>query len=152
LELAAAEDEVARGDLVAERLANLPDAERQLAPHRLEHVVEVHEDPLRGLRPQVGQRRVLLDRPHERLEHEVELARRSQLSLAAIGTERSTSAAVAARLARRNRELVALRRRTVVYPRKSVEGVGPEAMAALPAVDHRIREVVDVPARLPDIG
>ena len=68
-------------------LADLPDAEGQLAPHRLEHVVEVDEDALRGLRAQVGDRGVLLDRPHEGLEHQVELARRRQLALAAVGAE-----------------------------------------------------------------
>src|SRR5690606_30977337 len=38
LELAASEREVARVDLVAERLADLPDAERQPNPRGVEHV------------------------------------------------------------------------------------------------------------------
>ena len=39
------------------------------------HVQEVDVDALRRLRAQVDHRRRLLDRPHERLEHEVELPR-----------------------------------------------------------------------------
>src|SRR6185503_17626269 len=49
LELAGAEDEVARCDLVAERLAGLRDAERRLAARRGHHVEEVDEDALGGL-------------------------------------------------------------------------------------------------------
>src|SRR6478736_3086693 len=49
LELAQAEEEVPGRDLVAERLADLRDAERRLAPRDLEHVLEVDEDPLRRL-------------------------------------------------------------------------------------------------------
>ena len=62
LELAGAEDEVARRDLVAERLADLPDAERRLAARRGQHVRVVDEDALRGLGPQVGQPGLVLDR------------------------------------------------------------------------------------------
>ena len=53
LELARAEDEVPGRDLVAERLADLRDAERHLLPRRLLHVQEVHVDALRRLRAQV---------------------------------------------------------------------------------------------------
>ena len=49
LELARAEDEVAGRDLVAERLADLRDAERRLLARELQHVLEVDEDALRGL-------------------------------------------------------------------------------------------------------
>ena len=41
-------------------------------------VLEVDVDALRGLGPQVDDRRLLLDRAHVRLEHQVELARRRQ--------------------------------------------------------------------------
>src|SRR5258705_350730 len=70
LELTIPEDEVARRDLVAERSTGLRDAERQLQSHRLQDVVEVHEHRLGRLRTQVGERGVLLDGAHERLEHE----------------------------------------------------------------------------------
>src|SRR5262249_25008923 len=92
LELAGPEDEVARRDLVAEGLADLADTERQLPPRGLEDVVEVHEDALRCLRPEVGEGGVLLDGAHERLEHQIELARRGELALAALRAERSPGA------------------------------------------------------------
>src|SRR6202020_501051 len=50
LELAGAEDEVARRDLVAERLADLADAERDLLAAGRLHVLVVDEDALGGLR------------------------------------------------------------------------------------------------------
>src|SRR5262249_15582267 len=101
LELAGAEDEVARSDLVAEGLADLPDAEGQLAPHGLGYVVEVDEDALRRLRPQIGEGGVLLHRAHEGLEHEVELAGRGEGTPAAGGAEGAPPAAGRARRARR---------------------------------------------------
>ncbi len=72
LELAGAEDEVLRGDLVAERLAHLGDPERRSLPGGLDHVGEVDEHPLRGLRTQVGDRTLVLDGAGMGLEHEVE--------------------------------------------------------------------------------
>jgi hypothetical protein len=68
LELACAEDEVAGRDLVAERLADLGDAERRLAARRVHDVEEVEEDALRGLRPQVVQAGLVLDDAEKRLE------------------------------------------------------------------------------------
>ena len=62
LELERAEDEVPGRDLVAERLADLRDAERRLAARDLGDVLEVDEDALRGLRPQVRVLARLLDR------------------------------------------------------------------------------------------
>ena len=81
LELARAEDEVARSDLVAEGLAHLRDPERRLLARELQHVLEVDEDPLRRLRAQVGDRARLLHRADRRLEHQVEVARLRQVAL-----------------------------------------------------------------------
>ena len=53
LELAHAEEEVPRRDLVAEALADLRDAERRLHAQRRRDVLEVDEDALRRLGPQV---------------------------------------------------------------------------------------------------
>ena len=53
LKLAGTEGEVARGDLVAERLADLADTEGQLAAGRALDVRKVDEDALRGLGAQV---------------------------------------------------------------------------------------------------
>ncbi len=80
LELARAEDEVAGRDLVAKRLADLRDAERRLLAGELQHVLEVHEDALGGLRAQVHRRAGLLHGPHRRLEHEVEVARLGEVA------------------------------------------------------------------------
>ncbi len=68
LELARAEDEVAGGDLVAEALADLGDAEGGLLAPELEVVLEVQEDPLGGLGPQVDGRALLPDGPDRGLE------------------------------------------------------------------------------------
>ena len=78
LELAAAEREVARVDLVAKRLADLADAERHAHARRVADVLEVHEDALRRLGPQIRDARVVLERADVGLEHQVERARRRQ--------------------------------------------------------------------------
>ena len=87
LELARPEGEVARRDLVAKRLADLGDAERQLAAHGVQHVAEVDEDPLRRLGPQVGQARPVagVDRSDRGPEHQVERPRLGQIGGAAVG-------------------------------------------------------------------
>ena len=124
LELAGPEDPVLRRDLVAERLADLGDAERRLLARRLQHVGEVDEHALRGLRTQVGDGRRLLDRSGVRLEHQVELA--------GLG-ERAVLAAA----------------RTGV---RVVELVEAETVLAVGAVDQRVGEVGQVPADLPHLG
>ena len=82
LELAGAEDEVARGDLVAKALADLPDTERRLLARGRHHVGEVDEDALRGLGTQIVQPLLGLDRSEVGLEHHVELARLGPLARA----------------------------------------------------------------------
>src|SRR6185436_14927544 len=86
LELARAEDEVPRRDLVAERLPDLRDAEREPPSRRLLDVLEVDEDALRRLGTQPRDRRGVLSRPDERLEHEVEAPRVGKLLLATVRT------------------------------------------------------------------
>ena len=86
LELARAEDEVARRDLVAERLADLGDPERRLLARELKDVLEVDEDALGGLRPQVDLGARLGRRPDVGLEHQVELARLAELAAALAGS------------------------------------------------------------------
>src|SRR5439155_7173858 len=83
LELTGPKDEVAGGDLVPERLADLRDPEGDLLARRLQHVEIIDVDPLRRLGAEVYDRRRLFDRAHERLEHEVEHPRRGQRPLAA---------------------------------------------------------------------
>lgn len=74
LELARAENEVARGDLVAKALAYLADAEGRFLARGRHHVGEVDEDALRGLRTQIVQALLGLDRTQVGLEHHVEFA------------------------------------------------------------------------------
>ena len=83
LELTGPEDEVLRGDLVAERLAHLGDPEGWPLARGLEHVGEVDEHPLGGLRPEVGHSTLVLDRAGVGLEHQVEGACLGELGGAA---------------------------------------------------------------------
>ena len=75
LELARAEREIPRRDLVAKALAHLGDAERNADARAVEHVLEIDEDALGRLGAEEG--RVLLGahRADDRLEHQVEFAR-----------------------------------------------------------------------------
>ena len=82
LELPGAEDEVSGGDLVPEGLAYLGNAERQFLAGGIKNILEVDEDTLGRLRPQVGHGRVVLDRTNECLEHEVEVAGFRELAAA----------------------------------------------------------------------
>src|SRR5688572_31860470 len=60
----------ARCDLVPERLAYVGDTERHFDPAGLEDVLEVHEDALRRLGPQVGEVLRALYRPQISFEHQ----------------------------------------------------------------------------------
>ena len=76
LELARAKREIARINFVPKRFADLRDAERQLLARNFQHVLELHENGLRGLRAKVSDTRFILGRADEGLEHQVECARR----------------------------------------------------------------------------
>ena len=75
LEFAGTEDEVAWRDLVTEGLAHVGDAERRLLAGGGHHVLEVHEDALRGFRTQIVQGVLVLDRAEVGAQHHVEVAR-----------------------------------------------------------------------------
>mmetsp|Transcript_67331 Transcript_67331/g.152348 ORF Transcript_67331/g.152348 Transcript_67331/m.152348 type:complete len:445 (+) Transcript_67331:318-1652(+) len=79
LELARAEDEVARGDLVPEGLAHLRDPEGDLLPRDFADVFEVDEDSLGGLGAEKSRRGRTLQGTHLGLEHEVEVPGRRQV-------------------------------------------------------------------------
>ncbi len=138
LEFPGAEDEVARGDLVAERLADLADAERDLLARGLQHVAEVDEDALRGLRTQVGQPGLVFHRAQVGAQQAVEHARLGE------------GAAVAAV---RARELLepADRRVAVLFLVGLDQVVGPVPLVAEHALGQRIDELGDVAAGLPDL-
>src|SRR6185436_6626812 len=116
-------------DLVAECLADLSDPEGHLLARRLLHVQEVHVDPLRRLGPEIYDGRAVFDRAHERLEHQVEEAWLAQRPLHAAG-----------RALRIRRSRCAL----------DLGIVGAKALLAVLAIDERVGEARDMPARLPD--
>ena len=74
LELARTEREVARVDLVAKTLADLRDAERELDPPGVDDVLEIGENPLGRLGPQIRDIRLAFQGADKRLEHQVERA------------------------------------------------------------------------------
>src|SRR5664279_2314997 len=127
LEFPGAEDEVARRDLVAEALAGLRYAERRLLARRRHHVEEVDEDALCGLRAQVVQSRLVLDRAEVRLEHAGEL-----LGLG----PRATRAAVRAGDAVES----ALGRTALACLEVLLEVIRAEAMVAVRAFDEGVGE------------
>src|SRR5687768_16454461 len=129
LEFPRAEDEVPRRYLVPERFSYLRDPERHLLPGALKHVEIVDVDALCGLRPEVHDCGLLLDRPHERLEHEIEEARLGE------GAAVSADGTLPVRLAGRALDARVVR---------------SEAVLALPAIDQRIGESRNVARGLPD--
>ena len=87
LELAGAEGEVARRDFVAEGLADLADAEGQLAAGGALDVGKVDKDALCGLRAEIAGGRAVLGDADGGLEHQVELADGGEVMLAADGAD-----------------------------------------------------------------
>ena len=135
LELERAEDEVSRRDLVPERLADLRDPERRLAACDLGDVLEVDEDALGRLGPEVDVDTGLLHSADARLEHQVELPRLGQIAIGRLaGPLRGTLAAA---------NLLVL---------GVAEVVGTEALLAGSAVDERVAEAAHVAGDLPDPG
>ena len=78
LELARAEGEVPRRDLVAETLADLGDAEGNPHPRAVADVLEVDENALGRLGTQKDRVLFAAQRADDRLEHQVELPRLGQ--------------------------------------------------------------------------
>ena len=85
LKLADAENEVAGRDLVAEALADLRNAERDLAAGGALDVFEVDEDALCGFRAQVDLRGIVFRHTLVCFEHQVEFADVGEVALAAAG-------------------------------------------------------------------
>src|SRR5260370_39507133 len=72
LELALAEQEVPRRNLVAESLPDLADTERNLQTRGLQHIIIVQVDVLARLTAQVGLHPLTLNNPKVRLHHQIE--------------------------------------------------------------------------------
>ena len=85
LKLTGTEGEVAGGDLVAEGLTDLADAEGQLFAGGALHVLEVDKDTLGGLRTEIHGVLGVLGDTLEGLEHQVELTDVGEVMLAAGG-------------------------------------------------------------------
>ena len=113
LELAGTENEVLGGDLIAEGLADLGDAEGNLDPAGGDYVLEIHIDALGGLRAEVYGRACIGIGPDMGGEHQVEVPRLGETVLRPTG-----------------------RACTI-----EVDLVGTEAALALLAVNHRVAEV-----------
>src|SRR6185436_14521269 len=137
LELERAEDEVPRRDLVAERLADLRDAERRLLARVLKGGLEVEEDALRGLGAEVDGRPGLLHGADLGLEHQVELARLGEVAVLVVPGELRGGVAAAD---------VGVLGDTITGLR---EVVGSEAQVAASALDQRIAEPGQMAGRLP---
>ena len=116
-------------DLVAEALADLGDAERRLHAQRGGDVLEVDEDALRGLGPQVGERGIVANRPDRGLEHQVERACLGEVAVGCLAGP--------------------LRRPAAAGGVGDV--VGAVAVLAGAAVDERIGEAADVARGDPDL-
>ena len=152
LKLAHAEDEVAGGDLVAEALADLADAERQLLACRALDVVEVDEDALRRLGTQIHGVLRVLGHALERLEHQVKLTDIGKVVLAAGGAGDVVLLNKVLHLALGEgvdglTQLEAVLRAPVLD-----ELIRAEALVALAAVHQRIGEAAQMAARHPGLG
>ncbi len=139
LEFAGAEDEGLGGDLVAEALADLGDAERGLTRASCPDVAEVGEDALRGLRPQVVQALLGLHGAQVGLEQPVEHPR--------LGVGAARSAVRARDLG----EIAGDELLAGALAELLGKLVDPGPMVVHRALHQRINESLDVPGGLPDL-
>ena len=152
LELADAEDEVARGDLVAEGLADLADAEGQLAAGGALGVHKVGEDALGRLGTEIDGVLGILGDALERLEHQVELADIGEVVLAAGGAgEVVLLHKVLHLLLGEGVDGLAELKAVLVAPVLD-EFVGAEALLALLAVHQGVGEAGQMAAGHPGLG
>src|SRR6476661_6455027 len=89
LKLARTQDEVARGDLVAKRLADLRNTKRNLASHRCLYVEKVNEDALRSFWSKIRKRRRIIFNSRgtqRRAKHHVEEPRLRKVRRLAVRT------------------------------------------------------------------
>ena len=151
LELADAEDKVARSDLVTEGLTDLTDAEGQLFPGGTLDIVEVHKDALCRFGTEVHSVLGVLRDALKRLEHQVELTDVGEVVLAASG---------AGNVVLLN-EVFHLDLREGVHRLGQFKArfgapvlnelIGAEALVALAAVHQRVGEAAEVSAGHPSL-
>ena len=145
LKFTCTEDKVARCDLIAERFADLTDAERQLLSVSALYTLEVNEHTLCRFRSQVDRALGVFQCSLECLEHQVELTDRREIMRTAVRTRDMVLVNIVLHL------LIcpAFRRHCAVGERFdqlicSVSGL------ALSAVHQRIRESLQMSGSLPD--
>ncbi len=70
---AIAQNKVTRRNLVSERLPLLRNPERQVRINRIDDILIIRENPLRSLRPEIRNRRIVHYRTDMSLEHHIKL-------------------------------------------------------------------------------
>jgi hypothetical protein len=149
LELEGPEDEVAGGDLVAERLADLGDPEGRLLAREAQDVLEVDEDALGRLGAQVRLVAFVMDWPDVGLEHQVELAGLRELAAADRAADLPFGLLIAELLVAQ----IVLAPAPLAFPEALDEGIGeagevPGCLPDLRVLDDRRVESDDVVALL----
>ena len=152
LKLAGAEGEVARGDLVAEGLADLAHAEGQFSPGGALDVLEVDKDALGGLRAQVHGVLGVLGDALEGLEHQVELADVGPVVLAAGGAGDVVLLHELLHLGLGHGVHAVAQLEVILLAPVLDDLVGAEALLALLAVHQRIGEAAHVAGGHPHLG
>ena len=152
LELAGTEGEVARGDLVAEGLADLANAERNLLTGSALNVLEVDKDTLCGLRTEIQLVLCVLGNALEGLEHKVELTDVRPVVLAAgrAGNLVLIDELLHLGLAQRVNALAEVE--VILVAPVLDDLVGTEALLALLAVHQRVGETAYVTRGNPSHG
>ena len=136
LELAAAERIVARSNFVAEALAHLRNAKRNLLARRGKDVLELREDRLGGLGTQVCNIGRIFDRADNRLEHQIERLRLGKFA-AAVRTEEVASGDLRLRL-------------FLLLLVDVLDLVGAHELLAILAHRHGVGERIKMAGSLPD--
>ena len=152
LELTGTEGKVARGDLVAEGLTDLADAEGQLLAGGALDVLEVDENALGGLRTEIHRVLGILGDALEGLEHQVELPDVGEVVLAAGGAGDVVLLDEVLHLLLGEGVDGLLQSDVLLGTEVLDELVGPEALLALLAVHERIGEAAQMAGGHPGLG
>ncbi len=131
LKLAGPKEKILRVYFIAERFADLRDPVRNLLPRSRHHIQEIHVDSLGSLRPKVDNSTRVLHGADKRFEHEIETScvRELPFSLTLDG-------------------LTTLVRRIATLG--FLQLIRAKTCLALATINHRISEMLNVAARLPD--
>src|SRR5690606_32168932 len=114
-------------------------------PAGLQDVLVIDENRLGGFGPEVDRDTGGLDRAEMSTKHEIELARRSPLPLAANRAGKFT-------FLNEPRQLVSIHSRGIESEALLDECIGPVPASAVPAIHEQIKELGDVAGRFPHLG